>query len=231
MNSIVLERPPAAPVRASFRAAGRPAPVGSEPACPDGVRRFAAGSDLYVAGQPANALIILISGRVRLLTKAVKSQALVTGLLQAGALFGLDSLSHTVHGETARAETVCTVRIVPVETVDRLLARQPGFAAQVLEAMVRRRTAAERLLTRALLAGVPGRLAGALLDAAEGGVVAGLTRQQLADAAWTTRETATRVLFHFVEEGMVRVDGRRIELLEREQLRQLAAGARQPRAA
>ena len=233
MSSIVLERPAVAPLRASAPAndEGRPSSVASEPPRIDGVSRFAAGSDLYTAGQPANALCILVSGRVRLLTGATKSHALVTGLLQAGALFGLDSLSHATHSETARAETACMVRIVPVETVDRLLVRQPGFAAQVLEALVRRRTAAERLLTRALLAGVPGRLAGALLDAAEGGVVAGLTRQQLADAAWTTRETATRVLFHFDDEGLVRVDGRRIELLDREQLRQLAAGARQPRAA
>jgi CRP-like cAMP-binding protein len=156
---------------------------------------------------------------------------MMTGLLKAGDLFGIDSLTQGVHGENARTETAVVVRIVPVETLDRLLARQNGFAARLMEALIRRRSAAERLLARALLAGVPGRLAGALLDAADAGVVFGQTRLQLAEAAWTTRETATRILFQFAAAGLVNVDGRRIEIISPEALRQLAAGARQAPAA
>jgi len=197
----------------------------------DGAVAFAAGADLYVPGEAARAVFVLLSGRVRLWNCAGPSAAMMTGLLRPGAIFGLDSLSSECYAEGARAETECVVRAVPVELVDRLLDSQPGFAVRLLEALVRRRSAAEELLARALTAGVPGRLAGALLDAADYGVVAGQTRQLLADAAWTTRETATRVLYHLAEQGFVRVDGRTIYLVDVDGLRRLAAGAREARAA
>lgn len=193
----------------------------------DGPVRFRAGEEIYREGEGAKAVFILAAGRVRLSNRAARGPALVTGLLRPGALFGVDSLSEGTYAETARAESDCLVRIVPVSLLDLLLTKQPGFAAGLLEALVRRRSAAEGLLTRALLNGVPGRLAGALLDAAEGGSVSGSTRQQIAEAAWTTRETATRMLFQFAGEGLVRVNGRCIELLDFERLRLLAGGVRQ----
>ncbi len=201
------------------------------PARDDAPIRFSSGADLYREGDCAGAVYVLLSGRVRLTNRATQAPAMMTGLLRPGALFGVDSLSEDVFAETASAETDCMVRVVPVPLIDLLLKRQPGFAAGLMEALVRRRTDAEGLLTRALLTGVPGRLAGALLDAAEGGTVAGRTRRQLAEAAWTTRETATRMLFHFVEDGLVRVTGRSIELLNFHQLRLLAGGVRRGAAA
>jgi CRP-like cAMP-binding protein len=197
----------------------------------DGPIPFRVGDELYCEGDAAKAVFILAAGRVRLSNRAVRGPAMVTGLLRPGALFGIDSLSEHQYGETACAVTDCLVRIVPVSLLDLLLTRHPGFAVGLMEALVRRRSAAEGLLTRALLTGVPGRLAGALLDAAEGSSVSGSTRQQIAEAAWTTRETATRMLFQFAEEGLVRVTGRRIELLQIERLRQLAGGVRQVPAA
>lgn len=191
------------------------------------VARFGPGDAIYAQGEAAASIFVLLTGRVRLLSRAASHPALVTAVLRPGALFGLDSLTQGSYAESARAETACSIRVVPVVLLDRLLARGAGVAAGLLEALLRRRSAAERLLTRALVSGVPGRLAGALLDAAEHGVVSGQTRQELADAAWTTRETATRVLFQFADEGLVRVDGRRIDLIDPEALRRLAGGTRQ----
>jgi CRP-like cAMP-binding protein len=181
---------------------------------------------IYEAGQPGAALFILASGRVHLRQRAATGVMLVTDLLRPGALFGLDSLSTGRHAESALAVRTCLVRSVPLALMDRLLARQPGFAAGLMEAMLRRRATAERLLGRAVVAGVQGRLAGALLDSADDGVVAGLTRQQLAEAAWTARETATRALYHLADQGLLQIDGRCIRLHDPERLRQLAAGAR-----
>ncbi len=192
----------------------------------ESVRSVAAGHNVYEAGQPADTLYILASGRVHLRQRAASGAPLVTDLLKPGALFGVDGLHGGKHAENALAVRTCLVRAVPLALMDRLLARQPGFAAGIMEALLRRRLAAERMVSRAVVAGVPGRLAGALLDAAEDGIVAGLTRQQLAEAAWTTRETATRVLYHFAEEGLVDIEGRCIRLRDAERLRGLAAGAR-----
>jgi CRP/FNR family cyclic AMP-dependent transcriptional regulator len=227
MVSAVIERPgPAA------AAAGRaPAELRQKEKPRSEVRTFLAGESMYTQGAQAEALHIVVSGRVRLYTENGRNAALLAGVLLPGTPFGLDALIGLPHAESAVAETDCAVRIVPLETVERLVARQPGFASGLLEAMVRRRTAAEKRLARAIIAGVPGRLAGALLDAADGDQVDGRTRQELAEAAWTTRETATRVLFQFAGDGLVRVSGRHIDILDRERLRRLAAGAREARAA
>lgn len=191
----------------------------------------AAGESVYREGDAATVLYVLLTGRVRLSTRAGTGPTLVTGLLRPGALFGLDSLSQASHSETATAEMPSTVQAVPVDLLDRLLAQRRGFAVRLMEAIVRRRSAAERLLTRALVSGVPGRLAGALLDAADGRTVHAQTRRQLAEAAWTTRETATRMLFQFEDAGLVRVHGRSVELLDLERLRRLASGEHQRPAA
>lgn len=189
------------------------------------VRRIPAGQLVYESGQPAAVLYILAAGRVHLRQRAESGVTLVTEALKPGALFGLDSLAGMCHAETAVAVRSALVRELPLALMDRLLSRQPGFAAGIMEAMLRRRVAVERTVSRAVVAGVPGRLAGALLDTAEDGLVSGLTRQQLAEVAWTTRETATRMLYHFLADGLVRVEGRDIYLLRPERLRQLAAGA------
>jgi CRP-like cAMP-binding protein len=195
------------------------------------LRALEPGEIVYRAGDPAGALFVVVSGTIKLYQRAAKGALLLAATLGPGSLFGVDSLSAAAHGETALAEHPSMVREVPVQTLDRLVARQRGFGARVLEALVQRRTAAEKLLARAIIAGVPGRLAGSLLDAAQGDVVDGHTRQELAEAAWTTRETATRVLFHFAEDGLVRVEGRRVVLLDRTRLRRLAGGAREVKAA
>lgn len=184
------------------------------------------GQAVYEVGQPAAVLYILAAGRVHLRQRAMNGAALVTETLKPGALFGLDSLGGERYAETAIAARGCLVRELPLPLLERLLLRQPGFAAGVMEALLRRRCACERLAARAVVSGVPGRLAGALLDAAEEGAVSGLTRQELAEAAWTTRETATRVLYHFADAGIVGIEGRRVVLLDAGRLRALAAGAR-----
>lgn len=223
---MVQHRSPRIPtIVTSFRPATRPA--APRPAVSNPALSFQPGGLLYSEGEQAEAVFVVLTGRVRLTRRGENGAAMVTGLLRPGDLLGLDSLSQATYDETARAECDCTARAVPVSMLDRLLAQQRGFAAGLLQAMVRRRTAAEALLTRALLAGVAGRLAGVLLDAAEGRIVVMQTRQQLAEAAWTTRETATRLLFQLAAEGLVRVEGRRLELLDLEGLRRLAAGARQ----
>jgi CRP/FNR family cyclic AMP-dependent transcriptional regulator len=215
----------AAPVRSgSVRPSPAPRPVQDGTA--ERLRRVAEGQIVYDAGQPAAALYILAAGRVHLRQRAANGAALVTEVLKPGALFGLDSLSGGRHAESAIAARGCLVRELPLPLLDRLLLRQPGFAAGVMEALLRRRCACERLAARVVVAGVPGRLAGALLDAAEDGTVSGLTRQQLAEATWTTRETATRVLYHFADAGIVRIEGRHVVLLDAERLHELTAGAR-----
>lgn len=210
-------------VRPTFSPPSAPAVTGD--AAPERVRRVPEGQPVYEAGQRALALCILAAGRVHLRQRAQNGAVLITETLKPGALFGLDALVGGCYAETAVAVRGSLVRELPLALLDRLLMRQPGFAAGVMEALLRRRCAAERLVGRAVVAGVPGRLAGALLDAAEDSIVAGLTRQQLAETAWTTRETATRALYRFADDGLVKIDGRRIVLLQPERLRELAAGA------
>lgn len=195
------------------------------PTPPPGVSICAANAILYSQNEPARAIYVLLSGRVRLIKRSPLGLAACTGLLRAGDIFGIDGLSCARHAETAHAGTSCAVCTLSLAAVDRLIARQPGFAAIVLRALVRRRAAAERLLVRALIVGAPGRVAAALIDAAEAGTVAGLPRQWLADAAWTARETASRTLSRFAAEGLIRIDGQTIELLGMDRLQKLAVGS------
>lgn len=220
-----------APPRSQLRALPPHQPPTTQSPSRHGAGEYRPGAVIYEEGSQSHALYVLLSGRVRLTARVGNAPPMVTGLLRPGDLFGLDTLIGAPPSDTATAESLCRVQTLDEQTLDRLIVSQHGFAARIMEALVRRRTAVEHLLTRALMTGVPGRLAGALLDAAERHVVSGQTRQQLAETAWTTRETATRVLFQFAAAGLVCIDGRRIELLDEERLRGLATGDRRQPAA
>jgi CRP-like cAMP-binding protein len=73
--------------------------------------------------------------------------------------------------------------------------------------------------------GIPARLASLLLRLADeqgGDEVRGLTHQDLAESVGTYRETATQVLNDLKTQGLIEIGRKRISILEREDLQEIA---------
>lgn len=98
------------------------------------------GETIFEAGQPAEALYVVLDGRVRI----TDSDDEHVGELAAGEYFGEQSLLlHTKHSRRAEAVADCELMVIPRDRFQALLDAEPELAREfrgTLEARIRERT-------------------------------------------------------------------------------------------
>jgi CRP-like cAMP-binding protein len=117
--------------------------------------------------------------------------------------------------------------------VRRLLLGDPRIAARISETLGRRLAELEQRLTDAVFKTVPERIAGTLVTLARSHsgralgrtVQVKLTHEQLAALAATSRETTTKTLGEFADQGLITLSRGRITILARDKLQQSASSA------
>jgi CRP/FNR family transcriptional regulator len=177
-------------------------------------RRFAPGATLYRAGAPADALWLVLAGRVRVerpVAGGGRSAVLHTegpgGVLGEIPVFGGGPYPATA---IATEPTRC-VR-VDAAALERLLAESPEVARFALRRLAARAQGLLRRIDDLLAHTVTARVAAALLArarAARGAAFTlGMSQQALADELGTAREVVVRSLGALCEAGAVRRAGR-----------------------
>lgn len=193
-----------------------------------------AGTIFYSPEQPAEVLFILKKGRVRLYRLSEAGKALTTGILEAGTIFGeMALLGQRLYESYAEAATPCLLCLMSREDVKTLLLSDPRIAFRIAEIMGQRLIDAERRLSDFAFKNIPQRLASLLLQLERPGRarllrVAGppevrYTHEALAEMIGTYRETITKILNEFRAAGLIELRRGRIEILDHEGLRRVAA--------
>jgi CRP/FNR family transcriptional regulator len=172
------------------------------------------GAVLFSAGQSPRGIFIVCSGRAKLTVNSRRGHSVILGIVGDGDVLGLDAvLSNTPY--QVRVETLCPseVNFIPRAQLLRLLEQHADMQARVGEylSLELRRTRAQAARI-ALSRTVRGRLAGLLVDLSGTGrrdadgirFQLGLTHEELAALAGTSRETVTRLLNEFRRQGVVR---------------------------
>lgn len=194
---------------------------------PTGMRLVAIkrGQTLYAAGEAANQLFVLRSGRARVFLVTEDGKKVVIETVPAPSLLGEAVLSLTrIHETYAEAAEDGEMLAVERASVEALLRSQPELAVSLLEAVAGRlQTVAQRLEDRVVKA-VPARLARALLQLVPAPTyeVYPLKQSEIAEVAGTSRETATRVLNQFEADGIIALGRTRVRLLRPAALAQIA---------
>ncbi len=197
------------------------------PTRPIGVRTFTVrrGQPLYAAGEPAEQLLVLRSGRAHVFLVTEEGKKVVIETVPAPSLLAEAVLSPSRTHETyAEAAEDAEVLVVERASVEALLRSQPELAVRLLEAVATRLlTAAQRLEDR-LVKAVPARLARALLQLVPAPEYEAfpIKQSEIAEVAGTSRETATRVLNQFESDGIIALGRTRVRLLRPEALSQIA---------
>ena len=190
------------------------------------------GARLYRKGEPPRGLYVVISGQVKLLLHASGGAEKVVELVGAGGTFGETSIFlDRPHALTAEALTESRLVHVPKATVLRELERMPALTRGLILSLSRRvnrflsdlesytlKTGTERVagyLAGALSEPVSGNQAELCLSAGKGVIASRLN---------LTQEHFSRVLRELSEEGLIRVAGRAVCILDIEGLRKRAAG-------
>ena len=177
-------------------------------------RRLPAGTTVVYRGDPAGALYVIMTGRVKVHTATRGGDEVILEILKAGDFFGEMSL---LDGQP-RAADVSTVETTDLALLDgdawrQAILEQPGIAVALLRILSERLREQNEKIEMLMTRDVTGRVAGLLLRLAAtqgrglpGGTVrieVNLSQSDIANFVGATRERVSRVLTAFRTQKLI----------------------------
>ena len=191
-------------------------------------RRFAGGQVIYLPIDRADAVVVLVSGQVKLCHLTPDGKQSILAFIEPGEIFGeLCLFAPADREELAIASQVSTIVLIPRDVMQDLMGRHPELALGITRLLGLRRLRIERRLKSLLFRSSRDRLLQLLLELAEnhGGTTSGgveirikLSHQDLANVIGSTRETVTLTLGELQSEGLVKLARQRITICSKERL-------------
>ena len=193
-------------------------------------QRFTRGQTIFRQGQPADAIWIVQEGWIHLLRAADatdSARAVVIFTITPAEVFcGLSAVTPgSVYHVSAVVGTSCRTLRVPAPLFRDALAHEPAFAPHVVRLCVQR---IQHIAQQygAMAEPVPHRVARAILRLADQfGPSIPMTHRELAQMAWTTTESAIRVVRRFKAAGYLSGERGRLALGRRASLERFLDGA------
>ena len=183
---------------------------------------FKKGQSLFKEGTFPRGLHCIKQGKVKLSRIGSDNKEQIIHLAQSGDLMGFRAvLGNNKYNCTATALEDSVTCFIPKDTFQYMVTENPKLSRRMLLLFSEMLKETEIKLTVLGQNTVKERLIHSLsvlidkygfeLDGCTINLV--IRRQELADMAGTTRETATRLLFELEEEKMVKLDGRKITII------------------
>lgn len=196
------------------------------------MKTYPAGAILYSPANPIETLFILKRGRVRIFRVSADGRALTTAIITPGTIFGdMVLLGQSMHDNYAEALDEVVVCVMARADVHTYLLSEPRIAARITDILGHRLRDMEQRLSDTVFKTVPQRVAGTLTALAgehnpprrhgltTRAPVIALTHEQLAALVGTSRETTTKILGEFAEEGLIKLSRGRITMLNPDGIR------------
>jgi len=190
------------------------------------VRVFRRGQIVCTAGDRGDTVIVVLSGRLKVVVRSADGSELTLTVMQPGGVFGV--LAAVDGGpRSADAETLeeCQLLLIPQELVRDICARVPAAAlaiAQSLAAILRRLTEGTSDL---VFLDLPRRVAKVLLSQprdADGTIRLKMSQEELAHQAAGTRQSVNAALRGFEKRGWIEVHDRVMSVKQPTALAQFA---------
>jgi len=202
--------------------------------------RLAAGQLLFRQGETAERFYFVRDGRMRLFRLAPDGSEKVVELLGPGQTFAEAVLFMREHGAGPGRFPVCAAaltqaRVLAIDSADfaAMLRESPETCFALLADLSRRLHTMVAEIDSLTLLSAEGRVARWLLqdtDSAAAGTGATLrlsvSKSVLASRLSIQPETWSRITRRLMDQGIIRVDGELVEILDRDALKRLAEGDR-----
>lgn len=194
-------------------------------------KKYQAGSTILREGEAGTAMFIIIAGKIKVVRTDDGGSEVILAIFGEGEFFGEMAL---LDGHTRSATVVTMVDtelfILNQDDVFQLLHDYPAIAISLLKEFAVRLRQANTQIKGLSLKDAAGRVAGVIIRLADefgfftkGGVeIAELPVQQdMASMAGTSRETVSRILQMFSEQGYVTLRGRKIVINDYEKFKNM----------
>jgi CRP-like cAMP-binding protein len=193
-------------------------------------RRLRAGAFVYTQGDPAQHFYIVESGRVRVFYQTPAGREPTVTHRGPGDLFGISPLAESGRRITsAQALEPSAIWAIANKDLDEVTRRLPTLASGIIKSLALRLRDVMVLVES--VATLPARLrvANFLLAnrdrqrAAGAAVKEGWTHESIADRLGCTRQTVTEALNEFGRKGWIRVERKRVSVIDRQALERLVS--------
>lgn len=187
-------------------------------------RRYAPNDIVFHRGDPASHLYVIVAGTVKVALPDELGREAIVALLRGGDVFGeLALFDDSPRSASVTAVTETEALLLAREDFLAVLERSPAAMRQMLRLLARTIRRASTRVEDLVFLDVASRVAKSLIDLAELGGTAvpeiALTQDDLASIVGATRVSVNRVLASLESRGLVKVERRRIEILDRDRLR------------
>lgn len=173
-------------------------------------QRFKRGEVLVTQGEKSDRLIILLTGRARVVTSDERGREVILATLGAGDYTGEMSLiDNQPHSASVRADIQTDTLLLGRAEFARCMGENSAMAYAVMKGLVQRLRRADRNIESLALMDVYGRVARVLIESATDEspgrkVISGkLSRQDVAKMVGASREMVSRVIKDLEEKGFI----------------------------
>lgn len=195
------------------------------------VVHFPKNALIHSEGDRADRMWVLITGKVRIYKEGVGQRAQIIRLLKAHDFFGFRAvIAGDTYTSCASAFEPCEVYQVNGEDFMTLLRQNNTFCYNVVQALATDLAVSEIQTINLTQKHIRGRLAESLITMRkkygydEDGCTLALyiSREDLANMSNMTTSNAIRTLSQFAQEGLVSIDGRKIKVLNEDELKHIS---------
>jgi len=180
------------------------------------LRNVRRGQVLFTTGDPSDTLILVISGRVKVVVRSADGAELTLTIIQPGGMFGEISIADGgPRSADAEALEDCRLLFVPIELIQDLCSRMPSVTQAVMSSIA----ATLRRLTEAasdlVFLDLPRRVAKMLLSQPRGdhGVIQlKMNQEELAHQVGGSRQSVNAALRGFERRGWIDVQDRAVTI-------------------
>jgi CRP/FNR family cyclic AMP-dependent transcriptional regulator len=190
-------------------------------------KSYPKGSVILFEDDPGDSLFIVRDGRVKVVLVGEDGREVILGVLGPGEHFGelslIDEQPRSAHVIAMEDTNVLVLRS---DDFRRRVEANPAVAWVLMQELSRRLRRADGKIHGLALLDVPGRIARLLLDFASDDngdkIEKPLTHQTIAHMIGASRETVSRTMRDFQNQGWINVERRRIALADRAALKRCA---------
>ena len=192
-------------------------------------RRFAADEMLFWEGEPCAGVFLILEGSVKIFRTSPAGREVMLAIETApSSVAELPLFDGGPYPASVRAIGAVVSLFINKTDFQQVCRQYPDVALKVLAVVGRRLRHLVGLVESMTFGSVTQRLARLLLEAAKGSGAETfdlpVTHQELASRLGTVREVVSRNLARFRGDGLIRIQGHQIQILNRARLEQEAEG-------
>ena len=189
------------------------------------IQHYHKGQPLFDEGDACRGLFLIQSGAVKIYKLSESGREQILAILRAGdSVAELPLFDRAPYPASAAALEPTTILVIPLHRFDAEMERNPRLALAIIRTLARRMRTLVDLIADLSLRQVRQRLARLLLEESGGRAEFRLefTNEELAARLGSVRDVISRTLSGLQNDGLIRVQGRRISLLDPDALREEA---------